>query len=195
MNNNNKKINDIKKKNIRKLLKNSYLKNQKKNEIENLHLDKKKSNLEHQLYVSPENKATVVISGSRKGSDLITDVGLAVGLLNKTQRYKREKEFLDKVNKKYGENNVKVLGNSLGGSLALELTNRKNKGTSKNTVIAHNPGLSPISDFGTTVQKHQTIYRSPLDVVSLFSLTKKNKHSNIRNQKIKSYNLISEHLP
>ncbi|KAJ1401002.1 hypothetical protein B484DRAFT_405859 [Ochromonadaceae sp. CCMP2298] len=67
-----------------------------------------------------ENGGAPVISfaGTRKGSDLVTDAALLLGLERFTPRFKREERFVKKVKGRFADKQLTLVGHSLGGSLA-----------------------------------------------------------------------------
>lgn len=149
---------------LEKLVKASYKKNKGAKRIGNNNgytLDKKLSNREAKVFVSKSNNTpTVVYTGSRKGSDWITNAQLAVGLLDNTQRLKRSKDLMQDVRDKYKNKHVTALGHSLGGSLA-EATNADRK-------ITINKGTG-LFGIGKKIDSNQTDIRTGSDPVSLLS--------------------------
>jgi hypothetical protein len=152
---------------VKSVLINSYQSKKNVKDIQGLTYKKNQSNREHQLYLNKDKKPIVVITGTRKPTDIITDTRLAVGNIKNTQRYRREKKYLNTVKKKYG-NNVTIVGNSLGGTLSSNIATKKDK------VISHNPGVG-IRDIGRKIKNNETRIRAKNDVVSLLSKTQKNK--------------------
>ena len=64
---------------VKSVLINSYQSKKNVKDIQGLTYKKNQSNREHQLYLNKDKKPIVVITGTRKPTDIITDTRLAVG--------------------------------------------------------------------------------------------------------------------
>lgn len=152
---------------LQDLLKASYSRNTPAREIGQKYgftLDDSLSNAEQKVFIDKTKTPTVVFTGSRKGSDIITDLALGVGFGSITPRFQRSSALIDKVKSKYSGKPITAIGDSLGGSLA-EFVGRK-----VDKVITTNKGVG----FGTIFKKinpNQTDIRSSNDLVSLLSKT------------------------
>lgn len=95
-------------------------------------------NAEHRVY-HKDGKAVVAYRGTIPSNkkDLGADALLAVGLQDKSNRFKRAVRTADKVVAKYGKENVRVVGHSLGASKAAYVSRAKGlKGTGFNTPLS-----------------------------------------------------------
>ena len=66
-------------------------------------------------------KAIVAMRGTSKLKDLHPDVGIAINRFKATNRYKSDKEQLQKIVDKYGKDNIRLTGHSLAGKSAATL--------------------------------------------------------------------------
>ncbi len=74
------------------------------------------------VYEDPETKKAVVgFRGTSKVRDINPDIGIAGNRFKSTDRYKSDKAQLEKVLQKYGKDNVRLTGHSLGGKSASTL--------------------------------------------------------------------------
>ena len=103
---------------------------------------------------------TLYIAGTHSTSDLLTDLTLPIGMLNKTDRYQSAKQLYEL----YGRPR-NIVSHSLGGSIALELNKEYNNNINVTTygspVVDINPFQKPqrrrhygdpvsMMDFGAT---------------------------------------------
>lgn len=126
--------------------------------------DNELSNHNQQIYFNKKNNTLLnTISGTHNLNDVGTDLYLAFGKLKDTQRYKEAKSILEKAKRKYHPKESKVVGHSLGSSIAQYVSGRQDKVTTL--------------DGGTTIgQKSRTNainYRTKGDVVSALGINQK----------------------
>jgi len=110
-----------------------------------------------------------------KYSDLYTDAHLALGLLNRTKRYKEAERMFLKLKAKYGDN-VSLSGNSLDGLISWSLSKKYhcpaiiyNQATSPFD-STYNKGANPYTTHYTT-NSLKNITIDPLSVSSMLSQT------------------------
>ena len=127
-------------------------------------------------------KAIMVVRGTddkdllgMKYSDLYTDAHLALGLLNRTKRYKESERMFLKLRAKYGDN-VILSGHSLGGRISGGLSQKYhcpaiiyNQGSSPFD-STYNKGANPYTTHYTT-NSLKNITLDPLSVSSMLSQT------------------------
>ena len=68
-----------------------------------------------------DKRVVVAMRGTSKLSDLNPDVGIAINRYKHTNRYRSDKEQLQKIIDKYGKENIRLTGHSLGGKSASTL--------------------------------------------------------------------------
>lgn len=115
---------------LKDLLKASYQRNTPAKEIGKKYgyvLDEDLSNAEQKVYLDKDKNPKIVFTGTRKGSDLITDTALAFGFAGVTPRFRRSSQLVDNVKQKYKNRPITALGHSLGGSLAESVANKVDK--------------------------------------------------------------------
>lgn len=91
------------------------------------------------VFVKPGSKqAVVAFAGTRpwRPKDLWTDAQLAAGRLQYTNRFKQDKQLLERVRAELPGYNITTTGHSLGGSIAERLADDRSRG------VAFNPGRS-----------------------------------------------------
>ena len=151
-------------------------------------LDPDLSTYETAVYHNPKTGETKV---AYKGTaNTLRDWGnnalYALGLHNKTRRYDRAKKVQEAVEKKYGTENLDVLGHSQSGAFVQEI------GKNAKNVIALNPATHPLYK---PEGKNATVLKATGDVVSklnyLNPFAKKQPHISIPS----NYNPIEAHLP
>jgi len=125
-------------------------------------LDRELSNSEAAVYYNPSTrKAALALRGSQGATDwLVNNPALALGVYKWTPRYKRGKDIQQKVNNKYGKENVDTVSHSQSGQLAHEL-NREG-------LVHSSIEINPARRLGQSVLENETVIRHPLDVVSAF---------------------------
>jgi hypothetical protein len=95
--------------------------------------------------------------------DLGTDLLLTIGLADSASRFKNAKKVADRAVQKYGENNVNLVGHSLGGSQSAWVSRKTGlKGTGFNT------GWSPIDALRKRTYTNFKNVRVEGDPVSYF---------------------------
>jgi hypothetical protein len=158
---------------VHKALKNSYSK-QHAQKLGGYILDKELSNHNQQVYFHPQKKQLLnTIAGTHNWSDVGTDAALAFGRLKNTKRYKEAKDVYEKAKKKYGVDSAKVVGHSLGGTIASYIAN-----PAKDHVVTLDKGAT----IGQKARKEEKAYRSAGDYVSLLAKNDTNM-TTLRNPK------------
>ena len=116
------------------------------------------SNQKTQIFHNPESGHLIKnINGTRTLADIATDAAVGLGLGHNTQRYKEEKNNLEKAKKKYNPKSTTIAGSSLGGYLASAISDKNDK------VVTLNRPSIPF----TPIPKNETHYRVKGDVISL----------------------------
>lgn len=111
-------------------------------------------------------KTHVAVRGTANKDDAKTDVLLASGNLKKTDRFKRNKEHLEKIKQEMGTIHS-LTGHSLGGALAQTLGDHHKEAN----ITVFNPGAGATGMYG---KRKSTVYASHGDPVSaLGMLTRK----------------------
>lgn len=135
-------------------------------------IDRELSNRNHKVFTDKDNNPTVAFTGTRKWTDVGTDLAMAVGLGRFTPRFQESKQIVKDVKAKY-QKPVTAVGHSLGGSLA------EYSGAKKVVTLDKGVGLGTI---GKKIDSKQTDIRTQTDPVSLLSLTQHGgKHVTIPN--------------
>ena len=168
---------------VKKLLSKSYDKTQ--SSYGDYQLDKGLSGQRVQVYWNAKmGKAVVVHRGTAGVQDMVTDVRYTFG--DKSgKRFKHSKSIQQKVNDKYGKENVITLGHSLGSVLGETAV----KGNNQELITLNKPvGLG---DIGKTVSTNQTDLKTERDPVSFLRGTQKGNRATII--KSKTYNPLTEH--
>ena len=151
-------------------------------QIGDLVLDSELTTREAAVYANPKTGEVVVSHrGTQGASDWLNNAALGVGLYKSTGRYSRGKETQQKVNAKYGKENVITTSHSQSGALAHEL----NKEGLVNKSIEVNPARLP----NQKVMRNETIVKSSLDPVSFFVP----KTKNVKIIEARTYNPLKEH--
>ena len=105
------------------VIKNSYNKNKLKN-MKGYNLDESLSNHNQQVYYNPTKKSLLYsVAGTHNLNDAGTDFYLGIGKLKDTNRYKEADTNFKKAKSKYGVDNAKIVGHSLGGAIATYIGN------------------------------------------------------------------------
>jgi pimeloyl-ACP methyl ester carboxylesterase len=167
------------------LLKSSYMRNKDadKRAGDRFTLDHTLSNGEHKVYMDGENGGAPVVSftGTRKGSDLVTDAALLFGLGRFTPRFRHEERLVKKVKSQYGDKKLTLVGHSLGGSLASANAGRADK------VVTLDKGVGLGGLFGRS-HRNETSIRGAADIVSALSVTQRGK-----TRTLASFNPLTAH--
>ena len=146
-------------------------------------LDKSLSNATTKVYHDPKtNKVVVANRGTKSSSlaDIANNAMYAVGLYDKTGRYKQAEDTQRNVIKKYGKDSITNVGHSQGAIITRKL---KDKNLTSNLI-----NVNPASK-GEKVRKGETVIKSSGDVVS--ALVPKGKQVKII--PAKTYNPLAEH--
>jgi hypothetical protein len=164
-----------------------------KSEAENVDgytLDKELSTKRDKVYANKEGKTVITIAGTDKAKDWSNNLLIPLGLHKYSNRYKNSEKTLKNTNKKYGKNNVSVVGHSQSGHIVNDLTNKGLVGSEAITlnpaiIGSHNPKLKVVKSSGDIVsaltipnKKDKTINTgswNPLYNHSSKILTKKKK--------------------
>lgn len=170
-------------KELKRLTAASYTKGKERpKKIGDLVLDSELTTREAAVYYNPATgEATVTHRGTQGLSDWGNNLALGVGLYKSTGRYARGKETQQKVNAKYGKENVLTTSHSQSGALAHEL----NKENLVHKSIEVNPARLP----NQKVMKNETIVKSSFDPVSVFVP----KDKRVKVIPARTYNPLAEH--
>lgn len=114
------------------------------------------------VFVDTLGNPHIAYRGTHRLEDWGTDLKLGLGL--GTKRHKDAREIAKKVESKYGKS-ASAYGHSLGGHLA------ETSGVSGN-IYTFNKATG-IKDVFKSIPKHQTDYRTEMDIVSLPSIMQK----------------------
>lgn len=129
------------------------------------YLDKELSNEENKVFKDRRDDDVIIgFRGTKNNQDIATDIALAVGLENYTDRFDKSRSFVDKVRFKYKNNPILAIGDSLGGSIA------ESVGDKVDRVITSNKGVG-LRGIGKKIRKNQTDIRNDTDYISLLSKT------------------------
>jgi len=148
--------------------------------------DKEISNIQQRLYNNPEtNKNIAVIRGTHNLiNDIPADIDLLFGLNYFGNRLNESKQFYEKIKNKYKENDLTIVGHSLGGFLSSEISKNKN-----DKIISYNKGSGIFEPFKEE-KKNEKHYRTINDIISLTSAFKSNT-KNLNNYDINLFNTHS----
>jgi len=109
-----------------------------------------------------ENTGTLYVAGSDSWESwLHDDPEIPFGKTSDSTRYKQAERAYDDLTTKYGKPVNRIVGHSLGGSVALELA--KNKGIEYSRTFG-----APVVDLNPFQRGSVERYRHPIDPVSLF---------------------------
>lgn len=127
------------------------------------YLDKELSNEENKVFKDRRDDDVIIgFRGTNNNQDIATDLAIAIGLENYTDRFDKSRSFVDKVRFKYKNNPILAIGDSLGGSIA------ESVGDKVDRVITHNKGVG-LGGIGKKIRKNQTDVRNDTDYISLLS--------------------------
>lgn len=169
---------------VNKFVKGSYEDRKgKTQQIGDYTLDKSLSNATTKVYHDPKTGKVVVANRGTKSTsirDWTNNAMYAVGLYDKTGRYKQAEDTQKKTIQKYGRDSITNVGHSQG---AIITRNLRDKGLT-NQLINVNPASK-----GEKVRKGETVIKSSGDVVS--ALVPKGKRVKII--PAKTYSPLTEH--
>jgi len=100
--------------------------------------------------LQPNNEIVITFRGTQDLEDVATDVLLGLGgedALKKSYKYKKARELVKSIQSVLPQNPIKLVGHSLGGSVAHQLGKELNVQS-----VAFNPGSSPLSGKKTLAQ-------------------------------------------
>lgn len=120
------------------------------------------SNAEHKVFTDKKGNPVVAFTGTRKGSDWLTDAAITVGLGRFTNRFRDSKKLINDVKKTYGDRPITTVGHSLGGSLA--------EYAGGNKVITLDKGVG-VGGIFKNISKNQSDIRTGSDPVSILNRT------------------------
>lgn len=147
--------------NFKKILKSSY--DKKHHNVDGYTVDKELSGRRVKTYVGDNGEVVMVNRGTQGLQDIITDMKLFVTpkkKLTKIKRFEYAKDMLEKIENKYGKENVNVVGHSLGAKIAETIGDEGNK-----NIITYNKPVLPFR--GSTKKKNQVDIKTTYDPVSL----------------------------
>ena len=82
-------------------------------------LDKRRSKADSKVFINEEDKIIVIaFRGTSNLKDVIDDISIITSREHKNKRWQKARKLVQKVNSKYYDYKVYVVGHSLGGSLA-----------------------------------------------------------------------------
>lgn len=148
----------------------------KKNNLERYKIDPKHTNKNTvTLHDKDSNKTVISFRGTSTSDlehDLTTDLAIATGTENISDRFKRSEKILLNAMEEYGRDNITLVAHSLGGTIALNLGKKHDL-----EVHAFNPGSSISSIrrgitgavLGDDTKNKRVIYKTADDPISLFS--------------------------
>ena len=143
----------------------SYMKNKEAHKLGKKHsfrLVKHLSTREHKVFLDDNDNPYVAYTGSRKFEDFaITDPALLFGLHDFTSRFQNSKIHSNKVRERFNKP-LTITGHSLGGRLAEHVAEPED------TVYTVDKGTG-FTDIGKKINDKQTDFRSPSDIISVFS--------------------------
>lgn len=136
----------------------------------NFYRDNEFSNISNRTYVNPDNKEVVLTYRGTKNllNDIPADLDILLGTDLFGNRKKEARKLYNDVKKKYPSHQFYLSGNSLGGSLASQVSNDK-----KDKIYTHNKG-SGLFEMLIKTKSNEKSYRNPTDIISLTSSLKPN---------------------
>lgn len=170
---------------LSQILDNSYNKNHKNmHDINGYIQDDELSGKRVQVYHNPETNHLVVSHRGTSGiHDVITDAKMVLGFKN-NNRFNHGKKITNDAIKKYGDNNVTIVGHSLGS----QITRESNKGNYD--MVNVNPAILP-SDLLKSNKNNEIIIKSKYDPISVLHELKKS--NNIIYDNNNSLNPLKQH--
>jgi hypothetical protein len=160
-------ISKVKSDELKDLLKASYTRNTPAKEIGKKYgyvLDEDLSNAEQKVYLDKNKNPKIVFTGTRKGSDYLTDAALTFGLAGLTPRFQNSSKLVDKVKQKYKNKPITAIGHSLGGSLAESVAGKVDK------VVTLDRGIG-LFGIGRKNKSNVTDVRTSNDIFSVLRNT------------------------
>jgi len=173
---------------LKSVLKTTYQNKTKADEYfnsKNYHRINELSNISDRAYENPEKKEIILTYRGTKNliNDIPADLDVLLGTNLFGNRINNAKRQYNKVKKTYPNHQITLTGNSLGGSIASEISTDK-----KDKIYTHNKGSGLFETFKKT-KSNEKHYRNPTDIISLTSSFK----SNTRNIGEAQPNLLYAH--
>lgn len=170
---------------FKKILGNTYKKDR-PNDIPGYSIDEKLSGQRVKTYVNNDSGEVVfAIRGTKGSKDVLTDMKLFFtpkNKLKKLDRFKYADKMLKEAEKKYGTENISVIGHSLGAKVAETIGSEKNK-----NIITYNKPVLPFEKIRD--KSNQVDIKTSLDPVSMLD----RPDSNDIVLKSKTMNPLKEH--
>jgi hypothetical protein len=177
---------------FKELLYNGYNNRQKQdNDLASKGYQKVKSDSNSQIFYNPQNETLIDnINGSRSIRDWKDNFVYAISGNVNDDRYKQEKNDLEKARKEYKPKKTIISGHSRGGLLARAISEPQDQ------IITHN---APSHFFKDKPKSNEKAYRNNSDVISILSARNKNTKTLPQNyiptnSFNSTYNLVSNSL-
>ena len=134
--------------------------------VEGYRVDPELSNNLRTVYTDEEGNATIAFRGTdlkdkRWFDELGADLLVGLGLQKLSNRFKNAKRTTDRVVAKYGKDKTKLVGHSLGGSIALEVSHQTGL-----PAVGFNSGVGPVDTLRRRTYTNAKSYRTANDLVS-----------------------------
>lgn len=158
--------------------------------LEGFSMDRQESNSKRAVFVNPASKEVVIShrgTDPTAGSNLSTDVAIALGLESMTRRYKNATARDAATKDKYKGYNIQLTGHSLGGSIA---TNSAVANNIPAKVYNSGGGLLNFSHFmKPKKQQRVTHYTTVADPLSLTSKLRPTKQVYVKQKGLNPHSL------
>lgn len=168
------------------------------NEVDGWQRDVELSNIDRSVYTK-EGKAVVAYSGTRitgkhKWRDLGTDILIGIGAQDVANRFKTSRKTAELAAAKYGKENVRVTGHSLGGSIAQHVSHKTGL-----KATGFSAAMSPVDILARKrTYKHFTSVSTSSDPISLFTRQHSQigrKHHRVRSKVKGNPHAMQNYLP